>query len=38
LNKNPNERIHLKDAKNHPWIVENADKTEEYMKFWKEIN
>jgi hypothetical protein len=38
LQKNPGERISLKDVRNHPWIVENADKNEEYMKYWKECN
>lgn len=38
LQRNPSERIHLKDVKNHPWIVQHADKTEEYMEYWKEIN
>jgi len=38
LQKMPINRIDLKDVKNHPWITKNADRGEEFMKFWKEIN
>ena len=34
----PEERIQLKEVRKHPWIVKNADKNEEYMKYWKEVN
>merc|ERR1719468_1248406 len=38
LQKSSSERITLHDVKRHPWIVENADMSEEYMKYWKENN
>lgn len=34
----PKDRISLYDVKKHPWIMENADRSEEYMKYWKEAN
>lgn len=34
----PTDRIQLKEVRKHPWIVKNADKNEEYMKYWKELN
>jgi len=38
LKKNPAERISLYDVKKHPWIVDNADMSQEYVKYWKEDN
>lgn len=38
LQKIPAERISLRDVKNHPWIQKHAEKNEEYMKYWKELN
>lgn len=38
LRRNPHERITLLEVKRHPWIVENADKADEYIKYWRECN
>lgn len=38
LRKNSNDRLPLKEVRKHPWIEEFADKSEEYYKYWKEIN
>ncbi|CAF0814357.1 unnamed protein product [Brachionus calyciflorus] len=38
LQKNPSERLALKDVRKHYWIVEHAEKNEEYMRYWKEVN
>jgi serine/threonine protein kinase len=38
LKKTPSERISLYDVKKHAWIIQNADMSEEYMKYWKESN
>lgn len=38
LQKNPAERISLKDVRTHPWVVKYAEKNEEYMRYWKEKN
>jgi serine/threonine protein kinase len=38
LQKTPSDRITLKDVRNHPWVLKHAEKNEEYMKYWKEIN
>jgi len=38
LQKAPSSRIPLAQVKTHPWIVENAERNEEYIKYWKECN
>lgn len=38
LQKAPSDRLALKDVRRHPWILEHAEKNEEYMNYWKEIN
>lgn len=31
-------RISLKEVRQHPWIVENAERNDEYIRYWKELN
>jgi len=38
LQLKPSNRLSLKEVRQHPWIVENADKNDEYIKYWKELN
>jgi len=38
LQKTPSERISLKEVRLHPWVMQHAEKNEEYMRYWKEIN
>ena len=34
LKKNPVERISMQEVAAHPWIIDNADRTDEYKKHW----
>ena len=34
LKKNPEERLTMQEVGAHPWIIENADRTDEYKKYW----
>jgi serine/threonine protein kinase len=38
LQKNPALRLPLNKVRVHSWIMENAERNEEYIKYWKEFN